>query len=248
MNLSVTLSMLDLHPVAWMLALCVPMGVLLLALHALPNREADSGEIRVGNPLLQGNPVPAHVPPILQPLLHQTRTLSDADLRPLVTGLRHLPLHKTAALLRRCAQSTDPVLQLHAQSVMQEQQEKLQGDFRRLAAKSDRENPANLAHFLEAGLALLESPLTPVSEHAAIGARIQTSMQNSGEGLQHPRALYAASRCFLKLGSVPEARAMHARMVPGSPLAQHLGRILTHEGCIRAAAGSAHTASPALSA
>jgi hypothetical protein len=232
--MTVALTALDWHPALWLAAFCVPLLAVALVLGCMPRRRDSLGEICIGNALLRGE---SHaLPPTGQPrpLVHLCRTLGDAGLRPLVTGMRHLPLHEAAPLLRRQLKSTDPEVQLYAQCVLQEGQAALQNRFQSLAAKTvTMTSPALLASFLEAGLALLQSPLTPASEHATIITRMQEVLSPRLEELTHPRALHAAAMYFLQLKRPAMAESMQARLPAGSPLHTDLAPRIAHVSAIQ---------------
>lgn len=227
------LTTLDWHPALWLAAFCVPLLAVALVLGCLPRRQESSGDIRMGNPLLRGE---NHaLPPLAQPmpLVHLCRTLGDAALRPVVTGMRHLPLPETAPLLRRQLRSTDPEVQLYAQCVLQEGQTALQNRFQSLVEKAaSRNSPAILASFLEAGLALLQSPLTPASEHAVMISRMHEILSPRVEGLHHPRALHAAAMYFLQRKQPAMAETMQSRLPVGSPLHADLVARIAHVSAI----------------
>jgi hypothetical protein len=224
----------DWHPALWLAVFCGPLLAVVLALGCMPRRHDDIGEIRLGNPLLRGE---NHaLPPAAQPmpLVHLCRTLGDAGLHPLVIGMRHLPLHETAPILRRQLKSLDPELQLYAQCVLQEGQAALQNRFQALAQKAIAgKSPAILASFLEAALSLLRSPLTPVSEHAITATKVQEILSPRLEELNHPRALHAAAMYFLQLKQPGMAAAMHARLPVGSPLHTDLTPRIAHVAAIQ---------------
>ncbi len=231
--MTVDTSLLQMTPLAWAAVFCAPLVALVLVLQALPKNSRETGGIRVGNPLLQGEVIPSHVPASLQPIIHLARIQGDADLRALATGLRHLPLAQTAPLLRRFVKSSNPDLQLYAQSSLQEGQAALQETFTRLGSIAASGSPAVLASFVEAGLSLLDSPLTPESEHGAILARMHERVAPVLPDLQHPRAAYAAASLYLRLGQPAAARALHSRLPQGSPLALKLGAMVAHKELVQ---------------
>ncbi|RBP47512.1 hypothetical protein DES53_101309 [Roseimicrobium gellanilyticum] len=227
-------AIVDWHPALWLAAFCAPLLAAALTLGCMPRRHHDMGEIRIGNSLLRGRG--RAQPPEVQThsLLHLCRTLEVAELRPLVSGMRHLPWRETIPLLRRQLKSSDPELQLYAQCVLQEGQATLQDHFQMLAQKAaSRKSPALLASFLEAAFALLRSPLTPTSEHKAIVERVQDLLSPRLEELSHPRALHAAAMYFLQLNQPAQAQAMQARLPVGSPLHTDLVPRLMHVAFIQ---------------
>jgi hypothetical protein len=233
MTATAMLTSLDWHPAVWLAAFCAPLLIVALALGCMPRRQEAIGEIRIGNPLLRGENH-AHsstLPPM--PLVHLCRTLGDASLLPLVAGMRHLSFHEAAPLLRRLLKNTDPEVQLYAQCVLQERQSALQNQFQTLTEKAaSRTSPALLASFLQSGLALLQSPLTPASEHIAITARMQEILSPRLEELHHPRALHAAAKFFLQLQQPAMAESMLSRLPAGSPLHTDLVPRIAHVSAI----------------
>lgn len=222
---------LDLPGWGWLVAFCGPLVIFLLCLCLTTRRRQQATAIRVGNPLLAGQDIPVHTPPTLQPLIHLTRVLRDRELHDLTTGLRHLPLTDTAPILQRLARSQDPALQLHAQSILQGGQSELQERFTRLDARTTH-SEACLASYMESGLQLLESPLTPLAEHPSMLARMQSKLADTPALLTLPRALHAAALVSLKLRQPAPARAFLQGLPEGSPLRASLERKLTHHEAI----------------
>lgn len=223
----------DLPALAWLAILCAPPLLIALLLGFTPRRPDNGGPVRIGNPMLKKQAVPVLHDAELRPLLYLTRTQSDADLRALILGLRHMPLKDTAFILQRYRHSADPELQLHSQGILQEKQEQLQATFTRLLARATPDSPANLASFIEAGLNLIASPLTPESEHAAILRKIfpkAEALRNSK--ITHPRAVFAAARFCLRTRQVAHAGELLARLPQGSPLHGSLSALVTHHAAI----------------
>ena len=207
--------------------------LLALVLGMLPEREDNIGPIRIGNPLLKDEDGAINEPPIRQPLLSLTRVLEESRLREMILGLRFLPIAKTAPILKRYLHSTDAELQLYAQSIMQEGQEKLQGIFARLQPLATPASPANTASFIGAGLRLLDSSLTPESEHAAIIGRMSVSAAAVlGSDEKHSRLVVEAGRHFVRLHQFEEAGEMLARLPAKSPLHRTLRVLLGHTSSI----------------
>lgn len=176
-------------------------------------------------------PVPQSA--VLSPLLHLTRTQSDADLRALILGLRHMPITDTAFILRRYLHSTDPELQLYSQSILQEKQGHLQTTFARFLPLATNEAPAHLATCIEAGMHLAQSPLTPDSEFEAIMRKVGPKAELVlSSGLTHPRALAAATRFFARSKQIEQAEAVLARLPKESPLYQSTSALVTHHKAI----------------
>lgn len=222
------------HPSVWLAAFCVPLVGMVVVLACLPRRRDDSGEIRLGNPLLRGDGPSLPLGAQLAPLAHLFRTQEESEVCLLVTGMRHLPMREAVPLLRRQLKNHDPEIQLHAQCVLQEAQSTLHARFEYLAKRmAERKTPAVLASYVEAGLALLQSPLTPPSEHPSIVAAIYETLSPLLAGLDYPRAVHAAARYFLELREIDLARVLHARLPSGSPLHADLAASLAHHAAIR---------------
>jgi hypothetical protein len=221
-------SIAEWHPVLWLGIFCGPLLGLVLLFSCIPKRRIEPSEIRVGNPLLRGDALPRLSSAQLAPLAHLCRTLGNAELRPLIIGMRHLPVADAAPILQRQLKSSDPELQLHAQCVLQEGQSKLQDRFQSLAQQASHGSPAILASFIECGLAMLNSPLTPPSEHLSIVARMNEQLSPVLAELEHPRALYAAAKYSLHLKQPAIAQTLQARLPAGSPLHADLAAEIAH--------------------
>lgn len=229
------MNMADLTPLLWLLLMCLPPVAFAFVLCALPRRAPDHGPMLAGNPLTasSGNGMPAHQPAVSDPLLRLTRIQSDSGLRAIVYGLRHLPIHQTAPILRRYLHSQDPELQLFSQAVLQDKQDRLQRDFARLTSPATTGSPANLASTIEAGLSLMDSPLTPDSEHAGIFRKLYPKAEQVlRSDISHPRALFTTARYCLRTHQISHARELHDRLEPGCPLQQELARLITHQAFI----------------
>ena len=222
----------ELHPGVWLALLGAAPLVFTLFCLALPSRKTNGGTIRTGNPLLKPGAIPHAQEPVLRPLLHLTRTLSDQDLRALILGLRHLPLAQTFSILRRYQHHPDPELQLHAQSILQEKQAALQRALTQLLPKAGADD-ASAASALEAALSLFASPLTPESEQAAILAKaFPCASAVLQQRVRHPRAVSAAARLFLQTGHIAEAQELLTRLESGSPLHTTLMRQVGHRASV----------------
>ncbi len=216
------------HPALWLAILCLPLLVTVVMFSCIPRRHIDLGEIRLGNPLLRGDTLRLPSTAELAPLARLCRTLGDSELRPLIIGMRHLPVAHAFPILRRQLTSNDPELQLHAQCVLQEGQSRLQDRFQSLSKKAAQGSPAMLASFVECGLAMLNSPLTPQSEHLSIVARMNEQLSPVLAELDHPRALYIAAKYSLHLKQPAIAQTLHARLPAGSPLHEDLAAEIAH--------------------
>lgn len=223
----------DLPPFVWLVLLCAPPLAVVLLLCLAPRRPDNAGPIRTGNPMLKPGALPEHQDAVLSPLLHLTRTHSDADLRALILGLRHMPLKDTAFILRRYQHSADPELQLYSQSILQEKQEGLQHDFARLLPRATQDSPANLASFIEAGLSLADSPLTPDSELESILRKVFPKAELVvTSGIVHPRAVAAATRFCTRTHQIKQAEALAARLPAGSPLLESISALVKHQKAV----------------
>jgi hypothetical protein len=226
------------HPVGfsqliWVVLLCSPPILIALAFALRSHRPPDIGTIRIGNPMFKPTDFPLHQEAVLQPLLHLTRTQSDADLRALILGLRHMPLSETAFILRRYQHSTDPELQLYSQCILQEKQERLQGDFTRFIKLAGSRETSHVASCIESGLNLMASPLTPGSEQAAVLRKLQPHVAFvESSGMAHPRAVFAAAKFCLLLKEVDRAADLRTRLPVASPLWDSLTALLEHHTSI----------------
>jgi hypothetical protein len=217
----------------WLALFCAPPLLIALLFAFRTHTSKDTGPIREGNPLYKRDALPIPQEAVLRPLLHLTRTQSDADLRALILGLRHMPLKDTAFILRRYQHSSDPELQLYSQSILQEKQEGLQSCFGRLLPRATPESPALLASCLEAGLALAASPLTPDTERAAVLRKIFPKADLVRQaGVTHPRAVHAAARFCLLTHQIDHAEELRQRLPGRSPLHDSLGALVRHHAPI----------------
>lgn len=215
----------------WLVLLCSPPILIAVLFMLRSHRPPDTGTIRTGNPMLKPRDVPPLQDAVLQPLLHLTRTQSDADLRAIILGLRHMPLEETAFILRRYLHSTDPELQLYSQSILQEKQERLQSDFARfLKLAGDTRGPAHVASCIEAALDLVASPLTPGTERTAVLRKARPHVEFIlTSGSAHPRSVFAAARLCLRVKDVDHAEELRARLPVASPLWDSLTSLVEHE-------------------
>jgi hypothetical protein len=170
----------------------------------------------------------------LHPLLHLVRTRSDAELRSLVVGMRHMPLNGTAFILRRYQQSDDAGLQLYSQCILREKQERLQSAFARLLPLAVPASPALMASCIEAGLELAASPLTPGTERDSVLRKLLPVIEAArAPDVQHPRALFAAARYCLLTRETRQAEELRDRLPEGSPLRESLATLVAHHAAIR---------------
>lgn len=203
--------------------------VLVLLLGWLPRKTMDHGDIEIGNPMLLNDDHSMNEPPIAEPLIHLTRALEESRLREVILGLRFLPIEKTASILKRYLHSNDAELQLYAQSIMQDGQEKLQGRFATTQPLAVPGSPANTASFIGAGLRLLDSPLTPDSEHLAIINKLLGPAEAVlASDTAHPRLAFETGRFCVRTDRLEDAARMLARLPKDSPLQVTLQRLLDH--------------------
>lgn len=199
--------------------------LLVLLLRKLPRRITDNGDIQPGNPMLRDEDAAINEPPVMKPLIYLTRSLEEPRLRELILGLRFLPLEKTAPILLRYLHSGDAELQLYAQSIMQEGQDKLQTRF----ATTPPDSLPNTATFIGSGLRLLDSPLTPDSEHAAIIGKILGPAEKVlASDASHPRLVFETGRFCVRTDRLDDADRMARRLPEGSPLRATLQMLLDH--------------------
>jgi hypothetical protein len=221
-------------PYSWLALLCSP-PLLVALLLALRSRQAmDIGTVRIGNPILKPDALPAQRDAVLHPLLHLTRTRSDSDLRAIILGLRHMPLKDTAFILRRYQHSADPELQIYSQSILQEKQEQMQSAFARLLPRATVEFPAHLASCIETGLALFASPLTPAQEGTTVLRKLSPLVDAIRDsGTPHPRAVCTAARFCLLTHRIDDAEKLAARLPERSPLRESLAPLIRHHSAIQ---------------
>jgi hypothetical protein len=224
------------HPqLVWLVLLCSPPLALALLLAAWRQRTTDAGDIRLGNPLFRPGAVPPQSPRAeLRPLLKLTRMHRDSDLRALVIGLRHLPLRDSSFLLRRYQKSSDPELQLYAQSILQQRQEDLQQVLAQFLPLATEQSPAFLASSIEACLQILASPATSEPERDALLRKLAPKARLVCESrMTHPRAAFNAARFYLADGELDRAEELAARLPAESPLRHALDAQLRHHAAVQ---------------
>ncbi len=221
------------YQLLWLALLCAPPVLIALAFALRARKPPNGGDIRIGNPMFKPHALPPIQDAVLSPLLHLTRTQSDADLRSLILGLRHMPLTDTAYILRRYQHSADPELQIYSQSILQQKQEQLQSAFAQLLPRANPESPAILASCIEAALHLASSPLTPESERIAVLRKSAPKAEAvSASGTTHPRAVFAAAKFCLLIRLVSRAEELCARLPVASPLWDALSASVRHQAAI----------------
>jgi hypothetical protein len=220
------------HPVtlcALLIAMSFAPVLLVVLLGRIPRRTVDHGDIEIGNPILLDDDRSINEPPVTTPLIHLTRLLEESRLSDMILGLRFLPIEKTSPILKRYLHSPDAELQLYAQSIMQDGQEKLQVRFATTQQLALPESPANTASFIGAGLRLLGSPLTPDSEHPAIINKLVGHVESIlNSEATHPRLVFETGRFCVRTDRLEDAARMLARLPKESPMHETLQRLLDH--------------------
>lgn len=216
-------------------------GVLapLLLIHLIariPRPASNLGGMQTGNPLLASADARTSDETFTPSLLLLTRSQEPKDLRPVALGVRFMPVELTAPILKHCARSADTELQLYAQTVMADGQEKLQQSFLQLRERAALNAPTDIASFIKAGLRLLDSPLTPDSEHASLFKNLLPSAEVTlSRNEKHPRLVFEAARLFTRARRMDDAHVLRKRLSPGSPLHEELGGLIAHHSSILAA-------------
>lgn len=218
--------------VAVMLAvLCILPLLVGYVLTLLPSKPVNGDDLETGNPFTAAVEMPPHVKPVMEPLIHLMRYRTDKELREAAQGLRHFPIQDTAPLLQRLLLHEDPMLQIFAQSILQDKQEDLQKDFANRAMVGDERAAADR---IRAGLNLVQSPLTPDTEKPAILKQLLPLVEAaaaSGVG-SLPRLWYAAGCVSLLLQRLDLVERFIALLPPGSPFQDDLIKRLNHQAAI----------------
>jgi hypothetical protein len=219
-------------------ALAIAPLVLVIVLGWLPWEMPYSGRMLSGNALLENNDADASTPSPSAPLVHLVRSSKLHELRSAALGQRFFPIARTAEFLKRCAGKEDVELQLYAQTVMADGQDKLQSVFLRLLPDALPDAPATSASFISAGMNLLDSPLTPDSERPSIiGKMLPVVDRLPGSGEIHPRLLFEGARLMVLLHRMIDAEKLHQRLPAGSPLYEKLAQVLAHQRGVLTAQG-----------
>lgn len=218
--------------VAVMLAgLCILPLVVGYVLTLLPSKQVNGDDLETGNPFTATVEMPAHVKPVMEPLIHLMRYRTDKELREAAQGLRHFPIHDSAPLLERLLLHEDPMLQIFSQGILQDKQERLQKNFATRVVITDERMAADR---IRAGLNLIQSPLTPDTEKPAILKQLLPLVEasdTSGVG-SLPRLWHAAGRVSLLLQRLDLTERFIALLSPGSPFQDDLIKRLNHQAAI----------------
>jgi hypothetical protein len=183
----------------------------------VPSRRRHVSGLLLGNPLDEA-PVPVPQPPTLKPLVHLSRALLGNDMRGYIVGARHLPVENTAPVLRRFVKGQDPALQLYAQSILADGQDKLQHWFVKLE-KSAAQDERCAAWLLEIGLALAHRNLGSAADREALLAQLYQRADRALKQWPQPRPhlLANAGKVFLEAGH-PALAARCAIALPHTSL------------------------------
>lgn len=234
MSADLTVNLAELPQLVWLALLCSPPLVIALVCALRRRTIPEAGDIRIGNPMFTPGMLPAHREAEVHPLLHLARTRSDAGLRALIVGMRHLPLNDTAFILRRYQKSDDAELQLYSQCILREKQERLQSAFARLLPLAVLASPGMMASCIEAGLELATSPLTPGAERDSVLRKLLPVIEASrNPDVKHPRTLFAGARYCLLTRETRQAEELRDRLPTDSPLRETLAALVAHHAAIQ---------------
>jgi hypothetical protein len=193
----------------------------------VPSRRREASGLIIGNPLLSA-PLALAQPPLTKPLLALSRELTNADTTGYVLGMRHMPVEKTAALLARCVRSTDPALQLYAQSTLAEGRERLQSKFARYQ-RSDPSDARCAAWALQAGMQLASPTLTGNTERPGLLSALSTLATQRLESCEHtPALLTAVAEVYLLAGKPDLAARVVSELPEGATLRLALDPAIRH--------------------
>lgn len=198
--------------------------LLAFALGFFPTKHPDEARIQTGIPLAPTSHAGFnHV--ALRPILHLTRTAAAGELRDLATGLRHLPVERSAVPLQHLARSADPEVSLYAQSVLQLGRERLQALFTRLQNHPQRSDPRIAASWLETGLRLASPSLETNGERNRWVSHLAKLTEECLAGCEHsPRLIAVCAQIFLTARQ-PDKAATVAQLLPAnSPLRSSIER------------------------
>jgi hypothetical protein len=227
------------HPI-WLLGLlCLAPMFLGLIFSLAANSHQESAEILAGNPLLSSDVWPASEALKLDPLLHLLRSGNAREVRQLTLGMRHTSLAMVTPFLMKLRHHPDPEVQLHAQVILQQKQERLRAAYdARVTVKDDPSSLALLADQLEATLTLLRSPFTQRSEHAMMLTKVRPLMKAATHLSHSPRLLMAAARLHLWADEFEEVLLLMNQLPQQSPLREALVQEFMHRKSIHLAACS----------
>ena len=200
----------------------------------LPSKRREASGLILANPL---NTAPlALVQPIIpQSLVAMSRQLSSADMTEFIVGMRHLPVEKAAPILARYMRCDDPALQLYAQSLLAQGQERWQSHMTTLR-RAPEDDARSSAWLLEVGLILASPALSSAAERRGMLHELAEVARHRLMACEpSPLLLATAVEVFLEAGLTAEARATLNQLNASSPLrlqhepavahAQHLQRL-----------------------
>jgi len=210
--------------------LCLLPALFVAILVCLPRTAKPVDKMVSGNPLFDNRMLPVKQDVFLLPLVHAMRAAGSGQLKDLVLGLRHLPIHKTAPVLQSALQRRSPELQTYAQSILQQKQEELQADFVRLKPPAGGPvSGAMPANYMEAGIKLASSPLTQSSEQCRILEMMLPVVESVAASTDdHPRLVAACIQACLRLDKGDWAQSLLQRLPEGSPLMLQHQSLLAH--------------------
>lgn len=193
----------------------------------LPSRRREASRLRVGNPLLIA-PLSNAQPVVPVPLVALSRQLSASAMTEFVLGMRHQPVERAAPLLARMMRCEHPALQLFAQSLLAQGQERWQTSMNQLM-EAPEDDARTSAWLLECGLVLASPTLVSPAERAgALGALAVTARRRLQTCEPTPLLLATAVQVFLEAGLAGEAQSALERLSPGSALRMNLDRPVAH--------------------
>jgi len=183
----------------------------------LPSKRREAFSLRVGNPLLIA-PLSNAQPVVSVPLVAMSRQLTAGAMTEYVLGMRHQPVELVAPLLARMMRCDDPALQLFAQSLLAQGQERWQTWMNRLA-EAPENDARSAAWLLECGLVLASPALVSPAERAgALSSLAVLARQRLQSSQPTPLLLATAAQVFLEAGQAAEARSALHQLPQGSPL------------------------------
>lgn len=183
----------------------------------LPSKRREASSLRVGNPLLIA-PLSNAQPVVPVPLVAMSRQLTASAMTEYVLGMRHQPVELAAPLLVRMMRCEDPALQLFAQSLLAQGQERWQSWMNRLA-EAPESDARSAAWLLECGLVLASPALVSPAERAgALNSLAALARQRLQCSQPTPLLLATAAQVFLEAGQAAEARSALHQLPQESPL------------------------------
>jgi hypothetical protein len=193
----------------------------------LPSKRREASGLIVGNPL-KAAPLAIVQPVLPQPLVAMSRQLSSTDMREFIVGMRHLPVERAAPLLTRYMRCDDPALQLYAQSLLAQGQERWQSQMTTLS-RAPADDARSSAWLLEAGLVLASPTLSSAAERSGMLRELAALARQRLQACEpSPMLLATAVEVFLEAGLTAEARATLNQLHASSPLRQKLEPPVAH--------------------